>query len=361
MNLQILPLDAGTARDPQTEAFKLGDIFTNRMFTQRYAPDVGWHEATIGPYGTFPVEPATSTFHYGQSIFEGCKAFRRPDGHVNLFRFLDHARRFNRSAQRIAMPQVDEEKHLEALTKFVELEHAWIPDAPGATLYIRPVMFATDGALGVSASQRYLHAILACPLLVYEEDVTPASVYVSDEYRRAVVGGTGEVKFAGNYAGSLLVSEAMKREGYAQVLWLDAIHGKYVEEVGTMNFFVVYNGKTLVTPALSGSILPGITRDSILTLAPDLGYTVEETQVDVHEMLTDIRAGEITEVFGTGTAAVVAPIGQLGYQGKSYTVNDGDTDPAPGPVTEQLRQALTNIQFGHVPDPYGWTLRIEVE
>lgn len=354
MNLTILPL--AEAKQPQFEISQIGDVFTQRMFSQRYTADSGWQDATIGPYSAFFLTPATAVFHYGQAIFEGCKAFRRPDGHVNLFRPWDHVKRFNRSAQRVAMPMVAEEEHLAALAKLIELEHHWLPDTPGSSLYLRPCMVATDAALGVCASKTYLHFIIACPLVASADEMTPLAVYISDEYRRACVGGTGEVKVAGNYAASLYVSEAVKRQGYAQVLWLDAIHGRYIEEVGTMNFAAVYNGKHIVTPALTGSILPGITRDSVLQLAPDLGYTVSEATMDVDDLLACIQSGEITEAFGTGTAAVIAPLGKLAYQGKEYLIDNGRM----GPVTKCLRQALTAIQVGGVPDVRGWTLKIEV-
>lgn len=356
MDIKILPLDESQKHDPHTEDLGYWNKFSDHAFSQCYTTGIGWHDATIGPYSPFSLLPATTVFHYGQAIFEGCKAFRRPDGQVNLFRPWQHIRRFNRSADRLVMPQVAEEDHLAALVKLVELDHEWIPDAPGASLYIRPIMFATDTVLGVAVSKSYIHAIMTSPLLVYADSLLPMPIYIADTYPRAVVGGTGDVKAACNYAGGLYLSEAVQKDGYEDVLWLDAIHHRYVEEVGTMNFAVVYNGKEIVTPALTGTILPGITRDSILTLAPDLGYAVTETQLDVQEMLAGTRSGEITEAFGMGTGAVVVSIGKLGYRGEAYVLNNGEV----GPVTRQLRQALTDIQSGRVTDTRGWTLTIKV-
>jgi branched-chain amino acid aminotransferase len=266
-------------------------------------------------------------------------------------------KRFNRSAMRMAMPAVDEEEHLTAIIQLLELEQDWVPSAPGATLYIRPVMFATEPALGVHASRSYIHYVIAGPVGAYfKEGFNPVPVFISDKYRRAVRGGVGAAKTGGNYAASLFVGEEAAAKGYSQVLWLDAISGRFVEEVGAMNICFVYDGKTIVTPPLSDSILAGVTRDSILTMAADLGYEVVEDAVEVHEMLTDARAGKITEVFGCGTAAVVAPVGVFEYESEIITINNNQS----GPVAERLFHALTDIQYGRAEDPYGWTLRIQV-
>lgn len=357
MDLKITPLDPAEMKSPPTDDFGFGNKFSNRMFTQKYTPDGGWHDAQIGPYAPFTLEPSTAVFHYAQEIFEGLKAYRRPDGGVNLFRPWENARRFNESAQRMVMPTVDEEDHVAAIVKLVELEEAWVPNAPGATLYIRPTMIATDAALGVHASKSYLHYVIVGPVGAYfKEGFNPVPVYISDEYRRAVKGGTGAAKTGGNYAASLFVSEKMKAHGYSQVLWLDAINGRYVEEVGAMNICFVYGGQQIVTPRLSGSILPGITRKSLLTLAPDLGYEAVEADIDVHDMLADLKAGKITEVFGCGTAAVIAPVGKFGYRDEEYIINDYQ----PGPVSRHLFNELTGIQNGRLPDPYGWTYALEL-
>ncbi len=356
MNLHIVPLDPAQQK-PVPKELGFGNVFTNRMFSQHYAPDQGWHDAKIGPYEPFLLYPATAVFHYAQEIFEGMKAYRRPDGHINLFRPWENMKRFNNSARRMAMPVIDEESHLEALMQLVALEHEWVPDAPGA-LYIRPTMIATDHALGVQASKTYLHFIILGPVGSYfKEGFSPVPVYISDTYRRAVRGGVGEAKTGGNYAASLLVGEEAKAKGYSQVLWLDALEGRYVEEVGAMNICFVYEGCKLVTPPLTGSILPGVTRKSVLQLAADLGYEAVEEPVDVHEMLAGVRSGYVTEVFGCGTAAVIAPVGKFGFRDEEYIINDYQV----GPVAARLYQELTNIQFGRRPDPYGWTQLIAVK
>lgn len=357
MDIKILPLDPERVREAPAEDFGFGNLFVNRMFTQYYDQAVGWHDAQIGPYQNFSLPPATAVLHYAQEIFEGTKAYRRPDGDINLFRPWENMKRFNRSARRMAMPLVDEEEHLAAIVKLIELEQEWVPAAPGATLYIRPAMFATEPFIGVHASTSYIHFVIAGPVGAYfKQGFNPVPVYISDKYRRAVRGGVGAAKTGGNYAASLFVGEKAAEKGYSQVLWLDAIEGRYVEEVGAMNICFVYDGKRIVTPPLSDSILAGVTRDSVLTLAPDLGYEVAEEQVDVNEMLADVRSGRISEVFGCGTAAVVAPVGIFEYKDEIYTINDNQS----GPVAANLFEALTDIQYGRAPDPYGWTLQIKV-
>ncbi|MCL6512489.1 MAG: branched-chain amino acid aminotransferase [Anaerolineae bacterium] len=355
MNITIEPLGPN-AKKPLAEKPIFGKTFTNRMFTQRWTEERGWHDAKIGPYQPLVLDPATAVFHYAQEIFEGTKAYRRPDGRINLFRPWENVARFNRSADRMAMQRVDPEAHLEAIVTLVRLEHEWVPGGDGESLYIRPVMIATDASLGVYASKSYLHYIIVGPAGAYfSTGFKPVSVFVSDEYVRAVRGGTGAAKTGGNYAASLRESERVKHLGYHQVLWLDAIERKYVEEVGAMNIAFVYGGKHIVTPELSGSILEGVTRDSVLKLAPDLGYTVAEARLALEDVLRDIASGEITEVFGMGTAAVIAPVDKMGYRGKDYFVRH-----APGPVANHLFKSLTDIQYGRVADPYGWTHTIEI-
>lgn len=356
MEIERIPLSDKERKPIQRENLGFGNFFSDHMFQQFYSPEKGWHNATIGPYAPFCLDPSTAVFHYAQEIFEGTKAYRRPDGHVNLFRPWENVRRFNDSARRMAMPEVDEEEHLQAIEELIYLDQAWVPDQPGA-LYIRPVMIGVDNTLGVHASKKYLHYVIVGPVGSYfKEGFNPIPVFISDKYRRAVVGGTGAAKTGGNYAASLLVGAEARQAGYAQVLWLDAISGRYVEEVGAMNICFVYEGKRIVTPELSGSILPGITRKSVLQLGPALGYEVSEERVDVHEMLAAVEAGRITEVFGCGTAAVIAPVGKFAYEGKEYTVNDYKV----GPVSQRLYDELTGIQFGRRPDPYGWIYTIKV-
>ena len=357
MDLKITPLDETNLKEPLRDNFGFGNKFSNRMFTQYYNPEQDWHEAAIGPYQPFQLDPATAVFHYAQEIFEGTKAYRREDGRINLFRPWENMKRFNRSARRMAMPIVDEEAHLEAIIKLIELEADWVPDPPAA-LYIRPTMIASQAALGVHASREYIHFVIVGPVGSYfKEGFKPVPVYISDTYRRAVKGGVGDAKTGGNYAASLFVGEDAKKRGYSQVLWLDAIHGRYIEEVGAMNICFVYEGQKIVTPPLTGSILPGVTRASVLELGRDLGYDVAEEMLDVHEVLADIEQGKITEVFGCGTAAVIAPVGKLGYQDKAYSINGNET----GPVAQRLYDELTGIQYGRIPDRFGWIHTIDTE
>lgn len=356
MNLTIEQLTPEQLR-PMPKNFSFGKTFSNRMFTQVWDKENGWHDAKIGPYKPFVLDPSTSVFHYAQEIFEGTKAYRRPDGHINLFRVMENAKRFNRSASRMVMQEVDPEDHVEAIVELVRLEKDWIPNVDGASLYIRPAMIGTEAALGVHAASSYLHFIIVGPVGAYfATGFAPAPVYISDDYVRSVRGGVGDAKTGGNYAASLYVSEQVKELGYQQVLWLDAVERKYVEEVGSMNIAFVYNGNHIVTPELSGSILPGITRDSLIHMAPDLGYKMTQGKLSISDILRDIRSGEITEAFGMGTAAVIAPVNKFGFKKEEYIVGNGDA----GPVANHLFKALTDIQYGRVADPYGWTLKIEV-
>ncbi len=356
MDIKVIPVEASAMKPIPSTDFGFGNKFANRMFMQTYTREKGWHEATICAHQPLTLDPSTAVFHYAQEIFEGTKAYRRPDGHINLFRPWENMKRFNNSARRMAMPIVDDEDHLAAIVKLIELEHEWVPSAPGSALYIRPTMIATEAALGVHASSSYLHFVIIGPVGSYfKEGFNPVPVFISDTYRRAVVGGTGDAKTGGNYASSLYVGEKAKAKGYSQVLWLDAIEGRFVEEVGAMNIAFVYENKRITTPPLSGSILPGITRKSVLELGRDLGYEVVEETIDVHEMLADIQSGRITEVFGCGTAAVIAPVGKFGFQDKEYIVNDYEV----GPIAKHLYQELTGIQTGQIEDRFGWTYTIE--
>ena len=355
MQIDIQTLKPGEQK-PFPQPLGFGCCFADRMFSQRYAPDKGWHDARIGPYEPFVMDPASAVFHYGQEIFEGLKAYRRPDGKINLFRPWENAARFNRSAHRMAMAELDPEDHVEAIAALVSVVHESVPSQPDSSLYVRPTLIATDAALGVHASHNYLHFIIAGPVGPYfATGFNPVAVYVSRDKVRAVRGGTGEAKAGGNYAASLYVAEEVGKLGFQQVLWLDAVERRYVEEVGAMNIGFVYEGKRIVTPALSGSILPGITRDSVLRLAPDLGYDVSEERLDIDQVLGDIRAGRITEAFGIGTAAVIAPVGRLGDEHTMDTINNNES----GPVARHLYDALTDIQYGRAPDPYGWTMVVE--
>lgn len=338
------------------EELVFGAAFSDHMFTQRYHAGDGWTDATIGPLHNLSLHPAAAVLHYSQEIFEGLKAYRRDDGGVNLFRPEANAARFNRSAERMWMPTVDADFHVEAIRKLVALDERWVPSREGASLYLRPAMIATSTKLGLGAATDYLHFIICSPVGPYfAGGFEPVSVDVSDVLRRAVKGGVGEAKTGGNYAASLKASESAARDGFTQVLWLDAVEGRYVEEVGAMNIFFVYRGEELVTPSLSGSILGGITRDSILQLAPRLGLGARDERVDINQVIADIESGEITEVFGAGTAAVVSPVGQLRYRGVVHTINDNQS----GPVASRLLKTLTDIQYGRADDPFGWVCPVE--
>ncbi len=352
MTFIIEPVQESNRPIPANPGF--GQVFSDRMYSQIWTVDKGWHNGKIGPFENISLSPATAVFHYAQEIFEGTKAYRRADGRVNLFRPWENAARFNRSAQRMAMAQVDPESHVEAIVKMVELEQRWVPSGEGQSLYIRPTMISTEPALGVHASSSYLHFIIVGPVGAYfATGFNPVSVFISNEYVRAVRGGTGDAKCGGNYAASLIVGAEVAKKGYQQVLWLDGVERKYVEEVGAMNIAFAY-GNHIITPELSGTILPGITRKSVLELAPTLGYTVSEERIAVDQVIKDLQSGAITEAFGMGTAAVIAPVGKFGYKGADFLVG-GNTA---GPVSLALYKALTDIQYGRSADPFGWTMTV---
>ena len=356
MSIEMQPLDADKRHSCPAE-FSFGATFSDHMFTQEFDQVKGWHNALISPYHALSLDPSAAVFHYSQEIFEGLKAYKTHDGKINLFRAEENCKRFNRSAKRIVMPEVDVEFHLEAIKKLVALDHKWVPDQDGSSLYIRPTMIATTPKLGLGASSSYSHFIIAGPAGAYfAGGLQPISVYVADEYRRAVKGGVGEAKTGGNYAASLYASEEVAKKGYSQVLWLDAIEGRYIEEVGAMNICFVYEGKRIVTPELSGSILPGITRDSILQLAPAIGYEISEQRLDIEQILADIESGKITEVFGCGTAAVISPVGTFCYKDKDYVINNNET----GEVSKHLYDELTGIQYGTKEDRFGWIQTVEI-
>ncbi|MFT6692897.1 MAG: branched-chain amino acid aminotransferase [Colwellia sp.] len=350
MTIKITPLKLEN-RQSCPEEFSFGVTFSDHMFTQEFDEDKGWHNALISPYHSLLLAPSAAVFHYSQEIFEGLKAYRKPSGGINLFRPQENIKRFNRSAKRMVMPEVAEDFHLEAIKSLVNLDQNWVPEKEGSSLYIRPTMIATSPKLGLGASSSYTHFIIVGPAGSYfKEGLSPISVYVADEYRRAVKGGVGEAKTGGNYAASLYASEDVIKLGYSQVLWLDAIEGRFIEEVGAMNICFVYEDKHIYTPSLSGSILPGITRDSILKLAPTLGYEISEQRLDIEQILADIDSGKITEVFGCGTAAVIAPVGKLSFKSKEYVINKNQA----GEVAKRLYDELTGIQYGTREDKFGW-------
>lgn len=340
---------------PQDESkLGFGNYFTDHMFLMNYTRGQGWHDARIVPYGAFDMDPACMVLHYGQAIFEGTKCYRRQDGGLQLFRPEQNMARMSRSAQRMGMPALDEDAALEGLKKLVELDADWVPHQDGTSLYIRPTMIATDAHLGVHASHTYLFYIILSPVgAYYKEGLKPVGIYVEDEYVRAVRGGVGFTKCAGNYAASILAGEAAEQKGYAQVLWLDGVEQKYVEEVGSMNMMFAY-GNRIVTPALNGSILPGITRNSILTLARQLGYEVEEKRLAIADIFADIKSGKLTEAFGTGTAAVISPVGELCWKEEKLIIGGGNI----GPVAQKLYDTLTGIQYGRLADENNWIVKL---
>ncbi len=331
-----------------------GQIFTDHMFIMDYIDGQGWINARIVPYAPLPMDPSTMVFHYGQSVFEGLKAYRCADGSVNLFRPRLNFERMNSSDARMAIPRIDEDFCVDAVRQLVELEASWIPSAPGTSLYIRPFIFAADPFLGVRPSHTYHFIVILSPSgAYYPQGLDPIAVYVEDEYVRAVKGGTGFTKCAGNYAASLLSQANAYKTGFVQVLWLDGIHRKYIEEVGSMNVCFVIDGK-VVTPMLNGSILPGITRRSVLETAADLGLEVEEREIGIDELAELHAAGRVTEMFGCGTAAVISPVGTLKYQDTVLTFNNG----AIGPISQKMYDTITGIQYGALPDPHGWVVRL---
>lgn len=335
-----------------TDESKLGfgKIFTDHMLLINYDDGQGWHDARVVPYGNLSLDPACSVLHYGQEIFEGAKCYRTEKG-FNLFRIRNNFERMNRSAERMGMAQIPVELCMESLYKLLEQDKEWTPHREGTSLYIRPTMIAIDAALGVSSAKSYLYYVLLSPSgAYYAGGLAPVSIYVEDKLVRAVRGGIGFAKTGGNYAASILAGDNAKHGGYAQVLWLDGVEQRYVEEVGSMNMMFVYDNKTILTPALNGSILPGITRDSVLKLAASMGYETEEKRLSIQEIIEAAKSGRLTEAFGTGTAAVVSPVNEIAYQGESVHIGNGGI----GTITQKLYDTLTGIQFGKLADPFGW-------
>ena len=335
---------------PDETRLGFGTIFTDHMFNLDYDPGRGWHDPRIEPYAPIPMPPSAMVLHYGQTIFEGLKAYRNPEGKIQLFRPQANIERLNRSARRLCIPPLDADLVLESLKELLRVDADWVPREPGTSLYIRPTLIAIDPFLGVRASHTYRYFAILSPVgAYYAEGFNPIKIWVTRDYVRAVRGGIGEAKTAGNYAASLLAGEEAHRAGYTQVLWLDGVEQKYVEEVGSMNIFFVI-GDTLVTPVLNGSILPGVTRDSVLAMARHWGIPTEERKISIDEVVAAHDAGDLKEIFGSGTAAVVSPVGELKYGDRVLTVGDGGV----GPLSQRLYQELVDIQYGRSPDPLGW-------
>ena len=340
----------------KTESSKLGfgKIFTDHMFIMDYSTEEGWHDARIVPYGNISLSPASTTLHYGTEIFEGLKAYRTADGSVQLFRPYENAARFARSADRLCLPKVNEDDFVEAIRTLVDLDRDWVPSDPDTSLYIRPFLFGNDNTLGVHAVHNATFIVILSPVgSYYAEGLDPVKIMIEDQDVRAVRGGTGEAKCGGNYAASNRAGDRAEKKGYSQVLWLDGVERKYVEEVGSMNVMFKIAGK-VVTPKLTGSILPGITRKSICELLRYEGTLVEERLISVDELEEAMENGTLEEAWGCGTAAVVSPIGEFMYKDKVFTVNDGKI----GKVTQHLYDTLTDIQWGRTEDPFGWTVKV---
>ena len=352
----MLPIKVLKTTSPKSKPLDEGKLgwgatFTDHMFMCEYDEGQGWHDARIVPYAPLQMDPATSVLHYSQSIFEGLKCYRRADGGVQLFRYKDNFARMARSARRMGMPPPDAETFEEGLLKLLKMEEDWVPHNAGTSLYIRPTMIAMDAKLGVHSAGSYLFYIILSPVGVYHAG--NLDIYVEDQYVRAVRGGVGEAKTGANYAASILAGAEAEKKGCGQVLWLDGVTRKFVEEVGSMNIAFVY-GDTIRTPALNGSILPGITRDSVLKLAKRLGLKASEETIALEDILRDIQNGSLTEAFGAGTAAVIAPVRSFLYKGETYRVGDGTA----GKHSKTLYDTLTGIQWGSLPDPEGWITRL---
>ena len=328
-----------------------GKIFTDHMFLMDYSVEEGWHDARIVPFGPIPLHPASTVLHYGAEIFEGMKAYRAEDGTIRMFRPMENVRRLNQSAERLCLPTLDEEGCLDIFNTMVTLEKDWVPHSEGTSLYLRPFLFGNDPHLGVHAVKEAMFCLICSPVgAYYAEGLNPVKIAIESEDVRAVRGGTGYAKCGGNYAASLRAGKRAEEQGYTQVLWLDGVERKYIEEVGAMNVMFKIDGK-IVTPALSGSILPGITRKSCLELMRNWGYDVQERQISVDELLEAASSGKLEEAWGTGTAAVVSPIGQLFYSGNTYQISGNQI----GELTQKLYDELTGIQWGKKADSFGWS------
>jgi branched-chain amino acid aminotransferase len=331
-----------------------GKVFTDHMFIMDYTEGKGWHDPRIVPYGDLTLSPASMVFHYGQEMFEGLKAYRGEDGVSYLFRPDMNAKRTNLTNDRLCIPNVPVEDYVQAIRALVQVDADWIPSDPGTSLYIRPFIFATEPFLGVDIAKNFLFLIILSPSgAYYESGLAPVSIWIEDDYVRAVKGGMGFAKTGGNYAASLAAQVKAHHEGYAQVLWLDGVERRYIEEVGAMNIFFKIDGK-IVTPQLNGSILPGITRDSVLQLCQDWGIPAEERLISVEELLEAQNNGKLEEVFGTGTAAVISPVGKLRYKDDVMVIGDGGI----GPVSQKIYDTLTGIQLGKLEDKFGWRVKV---
>ena len=356
MEIKIVPLTDEQMKPKFSDESQLGfgKIFTDRMLLVEWKAGQGWVDARVKPYEPFIMDPACLVLHYAQEIFEGLKAYKWADGTIALFRPEMNARRFNLSAERLCMPEVPEELFLKGIEELVRQEKDWVPGAEGTSLYIRPTMIAVEPVLGVKPSDHYYFYVILSPVgAYYASGFNPVRIMVEDKYVRVAPGGTGEAKTGGNYASSLKAGLEAKKKGFDQVLWLDGVHKRYIEEVGAMNMFFAYEDRVVTAP-LEGSILHGITRDSVLKLAGSLGFKVEERKIDVEALMVDIRSGKVKEAFGSGTAAVVTPVGALSYKDECLTIGNNEV----GKLTQKLYDTLTGIQYGKIADTFGWMRKI---
>lgn len=354
LDIKITKTTSPKEKPKKGDKLGFGKIFTDHMFVMNYTEGKGWHDPRIEPFAKFSLSPAAMVYHYGQEMFEGMKAYRSKNGETYLFRPDMNAKRANNSNDRLCIPKIPEEDFIQAVKTVVDIDRDWIPDGEGESLYIRPFVIATDEFLGVAPSKTYLFFVILSPSgAYYESGLAPVGIWIEDEYVRAVKGGIGFAKTGGNYAASLIAQVKAHDDGYSQVLWLDGVERKYIEEVGAMNIMFKINGK-IVTPMLNGSILPGVTRDSVINMCRHLGYEVCERKISVDELVAAAKSGELEEVFGTGTAAVISPVGKLRYKDDVMTIGNGEI----GELSQKLYDTLTGIQWGELDDPFGWRVTV---
>ena len=341
-------------KKPKDSDLGFGIIFTDHMFVANFQEEKGWYDPRVEPYAPLPLDPAAAVLHYAQAVFDGLKAFRGVDGKLRLFRPQKHVERLNNSARRMCIPPLDPELALQSIVTVVQTDGEWVPRMLGTSLYIRPTIIASEAFLGVRPARSYVYFVILSPVgAYYPEGMAPVKIRVEERYVRAVEGGLGGAKTGANYAASLMAGEDAKHQGFTQVLWLDGVHRRYIDEVGTMNIMVKI-GDEVITPPLTGTVLPGVTRDSVLTLLRDWGLRASERQVGIDEVMAAHRAGTLTEVWGTGTAAVISPVGELAYKGEEMVINGRKI----GPLTQRLYDAIVRIQYGQAPDPHGWTVEV---
>ena len=336
---------------PKDKDLAFGNVFTDHMFVANFEEEKGWYDPRVEPYGPFPLDPATAVLHYGQSLFEGLKAFRGRDGKIRLFRPDKHVARLNRTAERMCIPALDPDLVLKSWTTLIDVDRDWVPSSVGTSAYIRPTIIASEPFLGVRPAKEYLYYVIVSPVgPYYPEGLAPTKIKVIENYVRAVAGGLGEAKTSANYAASLYAAEEAKHEGFTQVLWLDGVEHRYIEEVGTSNIMLKIADE-VITPPLAGTILAGVTRDTALTLLKSWGTRVAERRITIDEVAAAADNGTLQEVWATGTAAVISPVGELAYKGRRIVVNQGRI----GVTAQRLYDSIVAIQYGEAPDPHGWT------